>query len=79
MKRIAFNLSMLSGALLVFGLMILACGGTHRAIISAGPLLVINDRSFDAGEVQGKTDVEHTFQVQNQGSQALEITNVKTT
>ena len=79
MKRNIFNLSILSGALFVLGLMLQACGGAHGARISSGPLLVINERSFDAGQVRDKSAVEYTFQVVNQGNQDLEITNVKTT
>ena len=78
MKRYLFRMSVI---FLVFVLAIMthSCVRTHVENIPSGPLMVINERSFDSKEVKKGATVEHTFRVFNKGNQALEIKNVKTT
>jgi hypothetical protein len=42
-----------------------------------GPKMVLQEMEFRFGEVMEGDTVEHTFRVLNQGSQPLEILNVK--
>jgi len=77
MKRIHFR----SGVIffvLVLGIMTHGCVRTHVENIPFGPLMVINERSFDSKEVQKGVAVEHTFKVFNKGNQVLKINDVKT-
>lgn len=41
------------------------------------PILVLEDRIFDAKEVQEGEVIDHSFQVLNSGDSPLEIKNVK--
>ena len=43
---------------------------------SAGPRIVIEERSFDAMEVKEGALIQHTFTVKNSGNEALEIQKV---
>lgn len=63
-----------------FGLLILfiICNGTAICAPDAsGPTLVLEERIFDAKEVQEGEVINHSFKVNNSGDSPLEIKNVK--
>ena len=59
----------------VFGLWFSAYAETT----GSGPVVVINERTFDFKEVKEGASLEHTFSVLNKGDQDLEIKKVKPT
>ena len=61
-------------SILFFGLSLAA----HAETDASAPLIVINERSFDAKDVEEGVSVEHTYKVLNKGGQPLEINKVKT-
>jgi Protein of unknown function (DUF1573) len=42
-----------------------------------GPVLVLNEKIYDFGEVKQGKVIEHTFRVLNQGDEVLQIIRVK--
>ncbi|MFH1489500.1 MAG: hypothetical protein ABII06_11410 [Pseudomonadota bacterium] len=63
----------------IIGLLICIC--IHFTVAGAqekkGPRLVIKEKSFDAGEIDEGRNIEHVFNVSNEGDSVLEIEQVK--
>jgi hypothetical protein len=72
MRTYFFRLSWLA-VLLVFCLSAAVCA---QETVS-GPVMVIEEPSFDFKEVKADVAVEHSFRVLNKGDKVLEIKKVK--
>ena len=61
-----------------WGLFLVFCcwSGATLAQESQGPKMVIKNQVFDFGKVKEGEDIQHTFQVFNEGGEALLIKNV---
>ena len=70
MKRTCLIIS-LSALCLIFGIW------TVLAQENTGPLMVMEEKSFDFKEVKEGEVLEHAFKVQNKGDQTLEIKRVQ--
>ena len=70
MKRTCLIIS-LSALCLIFGVW------TVLAQETTGPLMVMEEKSFDFKEVKEGEVLEHAFKVENKGDQTLEIIKVQ--
>ncbi|RLD19185.1 MAG: DUF1573 domain-containing protein [Bacteroidetes bacterium] len=65
---------------LVFGFFVVFCAFAQEEQATAdGPAITFEETSFDFGDIYQGDKVEHTFKLENTGTQPLIITNVQTT
>jgi hypothetical protein len=65
---------------LVFGFFVVFCAfAQEEQAIADGPAITFEETSFDFGDIYQGDKVEHTFKLENTGTQPLIITNVQTT
>jgi hypothetical protein len=65
---------------LVFGFFVVFCAfAQEEQAMADGPAITFEETSFDFGDIYQGDKVEHTFKLENTGTQPLIITNVQTT
>ena len=66
---------------LVFGFFVVFCAFAQeeQAVVADGPAITFEGTSYDFGDIYQGDKVEHTFTLENTGTQPLIITNVQTT
>jgi len=66
---------------LVFGFFVVFCAFAQeeQTVAADGPSITFEETSFDFGDIYQGDKVEHTFTLENTGTQPLIITNVQTT
>ena len=63
-------------ALMVFCILAFCCSRALADEVS-GPVVKVDNREFDFGEVKEGQSLEHTFKIFNKGDQELEIISVR--